>query len=967
MNNVNKQYLAFEETFVKAKCTYAFYRAFFEFSLEAVFLTAPDGTIFAANPAACQLFGHTEEEICLLGRSGLVDSSSPQLGQILAKRSSVGRARGELIYKRKDGTRFPGTFSSNQYTDEDGKVRTILIVRDLTQQRQEEQKLLDSEEKYRSVVSAMAEGVVFQSADGLILAVNLAAERIMGATMQDLIGRTSADPKWESVHEDGTIFPGKDHPSIVTLRTGKPQSDVVMGIKIPDGTRRWISINSAPVIAKGDSKPTAVVTTFHDITDRKRQEAALAESEARFRGAFETAAHGMALLSLDGKFLKVNHALCAMIGYDISELLARDFQTITHPEDLSADLNYLHQLLDGQIESYQMEKRYFHKNGNIVWVLLSVSLVRTTEGVPIHFVSHILNNTERKQIETELRISSVAFESQQSMMITDPNGVILRVNKAFMESTGYSSEEAVSKKPSMLTSGHHDEVFYCSMWETILRTGSWQGEIWDRRKNGEVYPQWLTISAVNDSEGTVTHYVGSHLDITERKLAEDQIKHLAFYDQLTLLPNRRLLLDRLNQALASCGRSGRNGAVIFIDLDNFKSLNDTLGHNIGDLLLQQVAKRMESCVREGDTVARLGGDEFVVLLEDLSKESLEAAAQAEGIGEKILLALNQSYCLGTHERHNTPSLGITLFNENKLNPEELFKQADLAMYQAKKAGRNTMRFFDPQMQESINARSLIEAELLKALENHQFHLYYQIQVDSLRRPTGAEALIRWIHPERGMVSPSQFIPIAEESLLIVSIGGWVLETACTQLKEWKKSELSRDLVLSVNVSAKQFHQVNFVDEVKAAVERHDINPQQLKLELTESMLLEKIEETIAIMNTLKAIGVRISLDDFGTGYSSLQYLKRLPINQLKIDQSFVRDLAVDENDKAIAQTIIAMAHSLNLSVIAEGVETEVQQKILLSKGCSHYQGYLFGKPVPIEQFEALLTNSSNGYSVTAPS
>jgi EAL domain-containing protein (putative c-di-GMP-specific phosphodiesterase class I) len=295
-----------------------------------------------------------------------------------------------------------------------------------------------------------------------------------------------------------------------------------------------------------------------------------------------------------------------------------------------------------------------------------------------------------------------------------------------------------------------------------------------------------------------------------------------------------------------------------------------------------------------------------------------------------------------------------LFNEKQQDSEELFKQADLAMYQAKKAGRNTLRFFDPQMQETINARLSIESELRNALENQEFHLYYQVQVDSLRRPTGAEALIRWLHPVRNMVSPAQFIPLAEESGLILPIGKWVLETACAQLKAWQQHEATRNLILSVNVSARQFHKANYVEEVQAAVQRHDINPNLLKLELTESMLLDKIEEIIATMNALKAIGVRISLDDFGTGYSSLQYLKRLPISQLKIDQTFVRDLVTDENDKAIAQTIIAMAHNLNLSVIAEGVETEEQKNILLSKGCSHYQGYLFGKPVPIEQFEELL-------------
>jgi len=439
-----------------------------------------------------------------------------------------------------------------------------------------------------------------------------------------------------------------------------------------------------------------------------------------------------------------------------------------------------------------------------------------------------------------------------------------------------------------------------------------------------------------------------------RLQAEDEIKHLAFYDQLTSLPNRQLFLDRLHQAFAFSARSGRECAVLYIDLDNFKDINDTIGHEFGDLLLQQTAQRLKSCMREGDTVARLGSDEFVVLLEDLSKQPIEAATQAKVVGEKIFATLNQPYQLAKHEYHSTASIGATIFSDHHQSAEELLKRADIAMYQAKKAGRNTLIFFNPKMQDIINTRTTLGSELRAALENRQFHLYYQIQVDSSHRPLGAEALIRWLHPERGLVSPAQFIPLAEATGLILPIGQWVLETACAQLKAWEQNALTRDLVLAVNVSAKQFHQADFVAQVQALVQRHAINPMLLKLELTEGMLLENIEDTIAAMNALKEIGVQLSLDDFGTGYSSLQYLKRLPLDQLKIDQSFVRDIVVDSSDKAIVRTIIAMAQSLDMDVIAEGVETEEQRQLLLDRSCTHYQGYLFGKPVPIEQFEALL-------------
>ena len=457
-----------------------------------------------------------------------------------------------------------------------------------------------------------------------------------------------------------------------------------------------------------------------------------------------------------------------------------------------------------------------------------------------------------------------------------------------------------------------------------------------------------------DQSGTPMRSTGTVQDITERKAAEEKIQQLAFYDSLTRLPNRRLLMDRLQQALASSARLGREGALLFLDLDNFKVLNDTLGHDIGDLLLQQVAERLKSCVREDDTVARLGGDEFVVVLETLSNDALVAASQTETIGEKIRKTLNQPYELGTHEQRSSVSIGAVLFSDHQTSMEELMKQADIAMYQAKKAGRNTLRFFDPKMQETVDDHAALESDLRSALVQQQFQLHYQIQVDSSHHPFGAEALIRWIHPERGLVSPAQFIPVAEETGLILPIGRWVLETACAQLKTWEQNVLTHNLTLAVNVSSKQLHQADFVDQVKAVLQRYGIKPNLLKLELTESMLVDSIEDTIAIMDALNDVGVHFSLDDFGTGYSSLQYLKKLPLDQLKIDQSFVRDIVTDNNDKAIVKTIIAMAHSMNLDVIAEGVETEAQRQFLLDEGCIHYQGYLFSKPLPIAEFDVAL-------------
>lgn len=562
-------------------------------------------------------------------------------------------------------------------------------------------------------------------------------------------------------------------------------------------------------------------------------------------------------------------------------------------------------------------------------------------------------NTQQRNVE-QLQIAATAFESHESMIITDANTVILQVNKAFTESSGYTAEEAVGKTPSLLKSGKHNRDFYQAMWTTLLQTGTWRGEVWDKRKNGEIFPKLLIITAVKNLSGAITHYIGQHIDITERKAAEEKIHNLAFYDPLTQLPNRRLLMDRLQHALAASARSGHIGALLFIDLDNFKTLNDTLGHEIGDELLKLVAHRLTTCVRGGDTVSRLGGDEFVLILENLEDQSSDAAAQAKNIGEKIKNTLNQVCILGVHEYKCTSSIGVTLFEGFNLPIEELMKQADIAMYQAKKAGRDAVCFYDQEMQDIILARVLLEGELHKAFDQEKFLLHYQVQVDRASRPIGAEALLRWLHPTRGLIYPNDFVALAEECGLILPLGHLVLATACQQLASWSTQPEMMHLTMSINVSAKQFHLPIFVEEVLALVEYFGIDPAKLKLEITESMLLDNLDKIIVKMNQLKSYGINFSIDDFGTGYSSLQYLKRLPLDQIKIDQSFVRDIATSRNDKVIVKTIIAMAQSMSMEVIAEGVETEEQRLLLVENGCTNFQGYLFGRPVPIEQFEAIL-------------
>ena len=558
-----------------------------------------------------------------------------------------------------------------------------------------------------------------------------------------------------------------------------------------------------------------------------------------------------------------------------------------------------------------------------------------------------------KRTEAALRVSATAFESQESMMITDANGVILQVNRAFTENTGYTSEEAVGKTSALIKSSRHNDAFSNEMWETVRRDGAWHGEIWTRRKDGAEHPDWLTLTAVKGANGDITHYVGTQTDISLRKAAEREIEQLAFYDPLTALPNRRLLMDRLKQALGSSARSGREGALLFIDLDNFKSLNDTLGHDKGDLLLKQVAQRLAGCVREIDTVARLGGDEFVIMLEELSSDSNEAMIQTGAVAKKVLASLNQDYVLDGHAHHSSPSIGITLFEGHNQSIEDLLKRADLAMYEAKMAGRNGARFFDPAMQTAVAERVTLENDLRQAVAERQFTLYYQPQVDlATGNMTGAEALIRWQHPRRGTVAPNEFIPLAEETGLILPIGTWVLETACHQLAVWAAQPEMAHLSLAINVSAGQFRRPDFVSQVLSAVDKAGADPRKLKLELTESMMLENVEDIIAKMTALKAHGIGCSLDDFGTGYSSLSYLKRLPLDQLKIDRSFVQELANGSSDAAICSATIDLARNLRFKVVAEGVETDAQRNYLKEIGCDFLQGYLVSKPLPQSAFEA---------------
>ncbi len=688
---------------------------------------------------------------------------------------------------------------------------------------------------------------------------------------------------------------------------------------------------------------------------------ALIESEQRWKFALEGAGDGVWDWSPETDVALYSRRWKEMLGYAEHEFpnLGAAWIEHIHPDDKDHVLSAMQACFAGEKPLCTAEFRMRCKNGSWKWILSRGRPANfDAEGKPLRIIGTNSDITERKKTEEQLRIAAATFETHDAILITDASSNIIRVNQAFTDITGYSQEEVLGKNPRILSSGHQEKGIYVSMWQQLKQAGKWSGEIMDKRKNGEIYPKWLTITAVKNERDETIRYVGIFNDITERKKAEEAIQHLAFYDVLTKLPNRRLFLDRFRAALTVSARYYNFGALLFIDLDRFKLLNDTLGHDYGDLLLIEVAARTKSCVREMDTVARLGGDEFVVLIEDVSYDQNEASYKVGLVAEKIRGALTNPYILNGHEHHCSPSIGVTLYHGNEKPMEDLLRHADIAMYQAKDAGRNTVRFFDPVLQQNMAAyASSLANDLRNAIALRQLHLYYQLQVDNDNRPVGAEALLRWIHPQRGMVMPDQFLPLAEESTLILDIGDWVLETASQQLVLWDKHERMRGLALAVNISAKQFAMPDFADKIAHVLQVHQIKPALLKLELTESMALDDIPGTAAKMRALKAFGISLSMGDFGNLYSSLCNLKLLPLDQIKLGRCFVRDMATDDNVALLMQSIIDFSSKYHITVIAEGVENEAQLNLLKNRDCAANQGFLISEVLSVEEFERLLNRT----------
>ncbi|RXT08969.1 EAL domain-containing protein [Ammoniphilus sp. CFH 90114] len=671
-----------------------------------------------------------------------------------------------------------------------------------------------------------------------------------------------------------------------------------------------------------------------------------------YAAVFQNVHEGIVITDKRGSILSVNRAFTLTTGYTEEEVI-RKRPSILQSGKQSPSFYIEMWASIYEKGTWQGEIWNRRKNGEVYLEWLTIDAVKDEEGQITHFVGIFWDITERKRTEEKLHLYSRIFENtSEGIMITDTRGTILWVNPAFTATTGYIAEEAIGKKPSMLSSNQHDAQFYVDMWTTIYDKGSWQGEIWNRRKNGEIYPEWLSINTVKDESGFITNYVGMFSDITERKKSEEHLKFLAHYDVLTELPNRFLFQDRLTQALLQAQRLGRQVAVMFLDLDRFKWINDTYGHGIGDQLLQSVANRLKKCVRKSDTVARLGGDEFTVIL-----STIQQAKDAAKVAEKIAQALSQPFQLEENEFFITTSIGISVYPADGRNLETLIKNADAAMYCAKELGNN-YQFFTTEMKETTTEKIMLENSLHKALDRHEFMVYYQPQVDiHTREIISMEALIRWNHPEMGVVSPAEFIPLAEETGLIVQIGEWVLETVCRQNKAWQDNGY-KPMKIAVNLSPRQLQDKGLLKTISRILRETKLDPSYLELEITEGISIHHIDSIIKIIDGIRDLGVTVSIDDFGTGYSSLSYLKQYRIDRLKIDRSFVKDILTDPRNAAIAKAIIELAHGLELNVVAEGIESEEELHFFKDNRCDAVQGYLFYKPMPIQEVESMLKNVS---------
>ncbi|MET0556926.1 MAG: EAL domain-containing protein [Vicinamibacteria bacterium] len=926
-------------------------------------LIAPDGQFLKVNARLCEMVGYAEAELLRMRMSEITHPDDRAVSdetrlRLLGSPADAPVPVVERRYLHKSGATVWALLCTAVVRDRAGAPEGVTgIVLDVTELRRAQQELEWKSALLATQQEASLDAILMVDAAGRIRSFNQRFVDLWGIA-REAVQEGDDEAVLRSVVdqvEDPQAFLGE-----VQRLYGQPEEKSHHELEMLDG--RTIERYSSPVVGP-DRSFSGRIWFFRDVTDRKRSQERLRESEARFRQMAETVGEVFWMSSDTGaRLLYVSPAFEAIWGRTCEELYADPglwLQAID-PAHVRAVVTALEALAEGT--PYDVEYRIVRPDGAERWIHDRGYPMYDDAGKVVLTSGVASDVTKRKQDEDAMRLSALAFESiGDGVMVTDAEQRIVSVNHAFTAITGYEESEVVGHSPRFLQSGRHDAAFYAAMWREIRAVGHWRGEVWDRRRSGEIYPELLSISAVRDAAGAITHYVGVSTEISSLKEYEARLHHQAHHDALTGLPNRVLFQQRFDEALARARRHQQMLAVVLLDLDHFKTINDSLGHAAGDLLLEAVASRLGERVRATDTVARLGGDEFALLLDD-TKEPQAAAV----VGRALLEALAAPFELAGHQLYVTASLGVSCYPQDGADAESLLKNADTAMYRAKGEGRNNCQFFSQEM----NARALetlvLGNSLRLALSRDELFLHYQPQYGlASGRTTGVEALVRWRHPEHGLVPPSRFVPLAEESGLIEPIGEWVLRTACRQMRAWRDAGLPVQRV-AVNLSARQFRHPDLLHRVADVLAESGLDAHHLELEVTESMVMEHPEDATGVLGQLKAMGITIAVDDFGTGYSSLSYLKRLPIDILKIDQSFVRGVPQDTDDAAIIRAIIAMAKSLKLRLIAEGIENPDQRAFLEREGCEEGQGYFFSRPAPAEEIERLLRASPQAAKARRP-
>ncbi len=803
----------------------------------------------------------------------------------------------------------------------------------------------------RTLIDNTPDLIFLKNTHGAYLGCNKACEAFFGVDESQVIGKTDFDLLSPRI---AGLFRHRDKEVMASGRSQAYEEWVVY----PDGRRECLETLKTPYLNE-QGELLGIIGIGRNISARKQADRELRENEEKLRALFEMSPLGITRNTLDGRFIEANDAMLNMVGYTLEELKNLSYWDLT-PEDYAFLEARQIQVLETNGHYGPYEKEFLHRDGRRMPVRLNGMLTNGGDGGR-YIWSIVEDISERKRAEEDMQLASLVYmNSGEAMVVTDADGVIITINPAFTQLTGYTAEEVVGRTPRLLNSGLHDRSFYEAMWERLNSNGSWQGEIWNKRKNGEIYAEWLTINSIYKEDGTCYRRVALFSDITDKKKAEELIWMQANYDPLTGLPNRRMFTDRLNQELKKSHRCGQRLAVMFIDLDRFKEINDALGHDMGDLLLEEAAKRLNGCVRETDTVARLGGDEFTIII-----TALEDVSSVERIAENILLKLSSPFQLEGEILYISASIGITFYPDDATDIDELRKNADQAMYAAKHHGRNRFSYYTPAMRDLAQRRVRLSNDLRIALDENQFRVYYQPIVNLADgRICKAEALIRWQHPQRGLVYPGEFVLIAEETGRIVEIGDWVFHEAAMQVKHWRQRYCAHFQV-SVNKSPVQFQ--NDETFYRGWIERLrdlGLSGDSIVIEITESLLLSNRQIVNDKLLLFRDSGIQVAIDDFGTGYSSLAYLKLYDIDYLKIDRSFISHLAPDSSDLVVCEAIIAMAHKLGMKVVAEGVETVEQRELLVAAGCDYGQGYLFAKPLPADKFECLLSEEPAGVVLT---